>query len=291
MAMIKNLFKIRFFFILILSHVLFSCSSDSEDPVVEPIPAMDIFDEAYGINEDNSLDVFLPAGRTKSSTPIFVYIHGGGWNSGDKSEILAFRTLLEYSFPDYAIVSLNYSLYNLETGSGQFPAQENDIIDAINYIVSKTDDWNVSDELILAGVSAGGHLALLHSYKHPEIGNIQAVMALFPPTDLVSLYNYNTLTEQGLQLLLNGTPETQEDTYLESSPINYVTSTSVPTVFFHGTEDIVVPISQSELLESKLNAEGVPYYYESIPGQGHGFELSTYPIVIQKAADFINSEL
>ncbi|SIO08702.1 Acetyl esterase/lipase [Algoriphagus halophilus] len=290
MVMIKNFFAIRFLVALAIPLLFFSCSSDSDDPVLEPIVAMDIYDEPYGSDEDNSMDIFLPEGRTKESTPVFVYIHGGAWNSGDKSEILAFRTLLEYSFPGYAIVSLNYSLYDLGNGSGQFPAQENDIIDAINYIASKTDDWNVSDELILAGASAGGHLALLHSYKHPEIGNIQAVMALFPPTDLISLYDFNTLTQQGLQLLLDGTPENKETAYLESSPINYVSSTSVPTVFFHGTEDVVVPISQSELLESKLKEAGVSYYYEAIPGQGHGFGLSTYPIIIQKAADFINSE-
>lgn len=38
-------------------------------------------------------------------------------------------------------------------------------------------------ESFLAGASAGGHLALLHAYKHQGTGNIQAVIAFFPPTD------------------------------------------------------------------------------------------------------------
>lgn len=281
------LFKVHFFLIASLSFFFLGCNEES-DPAFREDEAIDILNESYGDKAANTMDVYLPAGRNTSDTPLFIYIHGGAWNSGDKSEILAFRNLIESEFQGYAIISLNYSLYNFNTGTGQFPTQEYDIVDAINYILGKTDDWNVSKKIILAGSSAGGHLALLHSYKHQNIGNIQAVLALFPPTDLKTLFEFNSLTQQGLQLLVGGTPESNPDAYAISSPLTYVSFRSVPTVFFHGTEDVVVPITQSELLREKLDEKEVPYYYESIPGQGHGFELSTYPIIIQKAADFIN---
>jgi len=286
----NELFRFHFFIILSFSIIFFSCTNDSEKPIVE-LEAIDLLNESYGERMDNSMDVFLPAGRSTSETPLFIYIHGGGWTSGDKSEILAFRTLVESSFPGYALISLNYSLLNLGTGIGQFPDQENDIIDAINYIVSKTDEWDISKNIILAGASAGGHLALLHGYKHQEVGNIQAVLALFPPTDLVSLYEFNTLTTQGLQILLNGTPESNPIGYVESSPTTFVTPNSVPTVFFHGTSDAVVPVTQSEILAEKLEENNVPYYFEAYPGEGHGFGFRSYAEVIQKAADFINQEL
>lgn len=285
-----NIFKIRSFLILSFSILLFSCNNDSKDPVVE-LEAKAVLNESYGTKPDNTMDVFLPAGRSKDETPLFVYIHGGGWNSGDKSEIIIFKPLVENSFPDYAIISLNYSLLNLGTGDGQFPAQENDIIDAINYIVSKADEWNVSKDIILAGASAGGHLALLHGYKHQEVGNIKAVLALYPPTDLASLYDFNSLTKQGLQILLNGTPESQADAYAASSPITFVTPNSIPTVFFHGTSDTVVPVSQSEMLAAKLDENNVNYYFEAIPGEGHGLDFGPYAQVIQKAAEFIKEEL
>ncbi|MBN3584772.1 alpha/beta hydrolase [Algoriphagus aestuarii] len=285
-----RVFKFRFFLFASLSVLFFACNNDAEKPVKE-LEAIDILNESYGTSVANSMDVFLPAGRTTSETPLFIYIHGGGWNSGDKSEILIFRNLIESAFEGYAIISLNYSLYNLNTGTGQFPAQENDIKDAINYILSKTDEWNVSKKIILAGASAGGHLALLHSYKHQNIGNIQAVLALFPPTDLTSLFEFNTLTQQGLQLLLSGTPESNPDAYATSSPTTYVTSTSIPTAFFHGTADDVVPISQSELLAEKLEENSVSYYFESYPGEGHGLDFRSYAEAIQKAADFIDEKL
>ncbi|WP_296705579.1 alpha/beta hydrolase [Algoriphagus sp.] len=290
MAINKQILRFRFFILLSFSIVFFSCNKDSENPVVE-VEAIDILNESYGNTAENTMDVYLPAGRSIAETPLFIYIHGGAWVSGDKSEILAFRSLVESSFSGYAIISLNYSLLNLGTGSGQFPDQENDIIDAINYIVSKTEEWNVSKNIILAGASAGGHLALLHSYKHQEIGNIQAVLALFPPTDLQSLYGFNSLTSQGLQVLLNGTPESNPMGYAQSSPITFVNPNSVPTVFFHGTSDTVVPVSQSEILAEKLEENNVPYYFEAYPGEGHGLGFGPYAEVIQKAADFINQEL
>ena len=286
----KLIFKLRFLIVLSFSIVLFSCNNDSENPAAE-LEAIDILNESYGLTAENSMDVYLPAGRSTSETPLFIYIHGGGWVSGDKSEIQAFRSLVETSFPDYAIISLNYTLLNLGTGAGQFPDQENDIIDAINYILSKTNEWNISKNIILAGASAGGHLALLHAYKHQEIGNIQAVLALFPPTDLVSLYDFNSLTQQGLQILVNGTPDSNPTGYAQSSPITFVNSNSIPTVFFHGTADIVVPVTQSEILAEKLEENNVPYYFEAYPGEGHGFDFGPYAEVIQKAADFIEGEL
>lgn len=285
-----QIFRIRFFILLSFSVLFYSCNNDTENPVVE-LEAIDILNESYGNTAENNMDVFLPAGRTTEETRLFIYIHGGAWVSGDKNEILAFRSLVESSFPGYAIISLNYSLLNLGTGTGQFPDQENDIIEAINYIVSKTEEWNVSNNIILAGASAGGHLALLHGYKHQEVGNIQAVLALFPPTDLNSLYGFNALTSQGLQVLLNGTPESNPDGYTESSPISFVTPNSIPTVFFHGTSDTVVPVSQSEILAEKLEENEVPFYFEAYPGEGHGLNFGPYAEVIQKAADFINQEL
>lgn len=283
-------FQFRLFVLLSFSIIFSSCDSGSDEPIVE-LEATVLLDEFYGTESANSMDIFLPAGRSKAETPLFIYIHGGSWVSGDKSEILAFKPLLDYSFPDYAIVSLNYSLLNLGTGTGQFPSQENDIIKAINYIVSKTDEWDVSSDIILAGASAGGHLALLHSYKHQEVGNIKAVLALYPPTDLASLYGFNTITQQGLSILLNGTPNSQPEAYAASSPTTFVTPNSIPTVLFHGTSDTVVPVSQSEMLADRLESNNVPYYFEAMSGEGHGYEFISYAAVIQKAADFINEEL
>ena len=275
-----------FFFAVVL---LQGCSS-TDDPLPDgPLMAMELTNEAYGTDTRQVMDVFLPAGRTLEDTPTLIYIHGGAWIDGSKEEFLEFRTAFEQALPDFAFVAINYRLYNFITDSNGFPTQENDVIAAVEYVLENQLEWNISDEIFLAGASAGGHLALLHAYKHQEIGNIQAVMALFPPTELESLHSFNFVTQSGLTALLGGTPESNPDAYFQSSPVNFVSSSTVPSIFFHGTEDTVVPISQSDLLAAELTGAGVNFQYEIIEGQGHGFTPATYAAVISDVEGFINS--
>lgn len=277
----------QYVLVLILGFTLWSCSDSSEGPISGELPAVDLIDENYGSDPRQVMNVYLPADRSEQETPVLIYIHGGAWIDGDKSEFDAFRAIAEESFPDYAFVSIGYRLHDLFTGANSFPTQEQDVISAIEYIESQLPAWNVSDDLLLAGASAGGHLALLHAYKHQEIGNVSGVMALFPPTELSSLHSFNLVTGLGLNSIIGGSPTQFPLLYEESSPITYVTNSSVPTIFFHGTIDDVVPISQSDQLANALENQNVTYQYTIIEGQGHGFTAQTYIQVFQEAAAFM----
>ncbi|MDI1321708.1 MAG: alpha/beta hydrolase [Algoriphagus sp.] len=271
--------------------VLWSCDSSKDEDPNGLLPELNLLNQAYGTDPQQTLDVYLPAGRSTEDTPIIIYIHGGAWIEGSKSEFLGVQPLMEKSFPEYAYVSIDYRLFNLSTGANKFPIQENDVIKSIEYILSKTTGWNISNKIILAGASAGGHLALLHGYKHQDIGNIQAVIAFFPPTDLVPFYNFNSITSAILAGLIGGTPTDQPRIYSASSPVTFINEKSVPTVFFHGTTDPVVPIGQSEILKKELESSSVPFLYRSIPGQGHGFTEATYANLIQEASVYLKTVL
>jgi dipeptidyl aminopeptidase/acylaminoacyl peptidase len=281
----KQTFK--FPFIIGFAFVLFfsACSINSDsDPFF--LPARDILDDSYGTDSRQKMDVYLPEGRSKSETPLFIYIHGGGWIDGDKSEFLQVKSSLEKEFPNYAFISLNYRLYDFATGRNGIQDQEQDIITAFTYIESKLSEWNISDDFIISGASAGGHLALLHAYKN-NTSNLKAAVVFFPPTDLIELFPFNNFTSLGLTALLGGTPITARAAYLASSPINHVDSKDVPTIFFHGNQDTVVPISQSQLLEQKLKSEGVRYQFTIVQGQGHGFTPETYNTLLREVREFI----
>lgn len=282
-------FQSIFLYLLVLGF-LASCTNES-DSVPDAMVAREILNEAYGTDNRQVLDVFLPAGRSTQRTPLLIYIHGGAWIDGSKEEFLQFKNAIRVSFPNYAFVAINYRLFNFNTASNRFPTQENDVIQAINYIVNKTQEWDISDQIILAGASAGGHLALLHGYKHQQIGNIKAVIAFFPPTDLASLYNFNTLTQIGLNGLLNGSPQDRPSAYQESSPSNYVTADVAPTIIFHGTSDTVVPIMQSDVFAGKLKEVAAKYEYKRIENQGHGFTQETYMQSFRDASDFLLKNL
>lgn len=275
------------FFLLII----WSCDSGKDEDPDGLLPALNLVNQVYGTDPKQTLDVYLPAGRSIEETPLLIYIHGGAWIDGSKSEFLSFQSLMEKSFPGYAFVSIDYRLFNLNNGDNKFPIQENDVLKSIEYILSKTTGWNISNKIILAGASAGGHLALLHGYKHQDIGNIQAVIAFFPPTDLAPFYGFNSITSALIAGLISGTPSEQPRIYSASSPVTFVDENSIPTVFFHGTTDNVVPVSQSEILKKELESFSVPFLYKSIPGQGHGFTEATYATLIQEASVYLKTVL
>ena len=270
----------------LLLFVLFSACSTDPDTDPNFLAARELLDEAYGSELRQNLDVYLPAGRSSSTTPLLIYIHGGAWIDGDKNEFLKVKAILEAEFPNYAFASLNYRLFDFATGTNGILNQEQDIIAAFDYIESQLSAWNISDDFVISGASAGGHLALLHAYKN-NTSNLKAAVAFFPPTDLTELYTFNTITALGLTALLAGTPDSASSNYMSTSPITHVDSDDVPTIFFHGDLDTVVPISQSELLEQKLQEENVRHQFTRVQGQGHGFKPETYAALLKEAKEFI----
>ena len=283
----RKFFLFRSFWIVLFLSLAWACSSDPE-PTPDFLPARELLDQAYGTNTRQKLDVYLPAGRSQTSTPLLVYIHGGAWIDGDKSEFLQFKPVLENLFPEYAFVSVNYRLYDFITGNNKFPAQEADIISVFEFINENLADWNISDRIIISGASAGGHLALQHAYRN-DFSNIEAVVAFFPPTELKELHAFNTITALGLESILGGKPDQIPQAYLDSSPVTHLDPNDPPTIFFHGDIDTVVPISQSELLEENLNLNGINHQFTRVPNQGHGFTDETYRNLLQQARDFIDA--
>ena len=283
-------YSVTFFkLFIVFSWFVFSCQPDPEPGFLE---ARQFLDEKYGNDARQVMDVYLPAGRNTETTPTLIYIHGGAWIDGDKSEFLRFKPLLGQLFPDYAFISLNYRLFDFATGKNQFPAQEQDMISAFRYIRDHLGEWNLSNQIVISGASAGGHLALLHSYKNHDLSmKIKAVMAFFPPTDLVELYKFSNLNALALTAILGGNPDQVPQKYFTSSPIKYGGPNLPPTILFHGELDNVVPISQSQLLAFYLESNGgVPFRLIQVPNQGHGFTDQTYAELLAEAKVFIESQ-
>ncbi|WP_373496709.1 prolyl oligopeptidase family serine peptidase [Aquiflexum sp.] len=276
---------------LFLVLLLFSCQ-ENEEPGLDARLAIDLLDVKYSEDRPNQLlDIYLPANRNSNTTKVFVWIHGGGWIDGNKSEFKGFKPWLEEVQDDYAYIAINYSLYNISSGSNRFPTQEEDIKKALAYIKSQLSTWNVSDQVVLAGGSAGGHLALLHSYRNNEDKLVKATVAFFPPTDLTAFYGFSLFTNLLLENIMGGNPTNRKEVYFNGSPLNFVDSQSVPTVLFHGDTDTVVPISQSKILEEALIAKNVLHMAEYVIGQGHGFSAQTNKELIGKMQGFLEGVL
>ena len=256
--------------LLVILFILVFISSCKKDDKTEQEMSVTMLNVSYGTNAQQKMDVYLPASRSTANTKVIIMIHGGGWNTGDKADFDQYVDSLKKREPSYAIFNINYRLANTPD---IFPAQEQDVKAAVEFIYSKRQEYQVSDKFALIGASAGSHLALLQGYKYSTPVKPKAIIDFFGPTDLISMYNNppNPLVQPLLLAVTGGTPTTNNTLYTQSSPINFVSSQSPPTMILHGGIDIVVSPSQSVLLDTKLFIAGVSHQYIFYPSEGHGW--------------------
>ena len=267
--------------IIFFALILVSCKKDDSNT----LPADSKLNVAYGSDAAQNMDIYLPAGRNLNPSKVIILIHGGGWNQGDKSDFTQYVDTLKKRVPDYAIFNLNY---RLATGSANFfPAQENDIKAAVDFIYSKKSEFYLSDKYVMLGASAGGHLALLHSYKYSSPVKIKAVVDFFGPTELVSLYNSGPLAQLLLTQVIGGTPTTHATMYQQSSPVNFINAQTTPTIILQGGVDPLVPVSQAVLLKNTLQASAVMHQYVFYPNEGHGWVGANLTDSFDKIAAFL----
>ncbi|WP_164972659.1 alpha/beta hydrolase [Lacibacter luteus] len=242
----------------------------------------------YGTDVRQAMDIYLPANRNTATTPVLILIHGGGWTEGSRSDLNAVVDTLQRRMPDYAICNISYRL--AANGQNIFPAQENDVKAAVEFIFNKQTEYGISNHFALLGASAGAHLALLHTYKYSSPVKIKAVVSFFGPTELVQMYNNppNPLIPLLLAGVTGGTPTSNSAIYQQSSPYNFVVAGASPTLLLHGSNDVVVAASQSSILHDKLNSVSVPNQYVLYPGAGHGdWTSAVYTDAFLKVETFI----
>ena len=113
--------------------------------------------------QPQKMDVYFP--NSGGPWPVFLYVHGGGWNKGDKAEGAGWRYLNDHG---YLVVSVNYRLaaYNIK-----FPAMIEDVKCAVRSLRAHAGEYNLNpDRIGVLGASAGGHLAALLGTSDPGAG-------------------------------------------------------------------------------------------------------------------------
>jgi len=256
--------------ILLFVFVFVTSCHKEDNEQQQSIPAQNYIGVSYGSDTSQKMDIYLPAGRS-DTTKLIILIHGGSWMEGDKDDFLSYIPVLQQNLPEYAIANINYRLAT--SAKNHFPTQENDVKSATAFLVNKAAEYHISHTVVLLGASAGAQLALLQAYKDTTTVKAKAVVDFFGPTDLVDMYNHplNPLIPIGLQTLLNGTPTTNTDLYLQSSPIHFVSAQSCPTIILQGGADPMVNPAQSTQLRDKLLSFGVTTQYVFYPTEGHGW--------------------
>jgi len=277
----------KLFFLALGIVILSSCKK--QDNNVDPTTQV-YADISYGADVRQKEDIYLPEGRTEAKTKTVVMIHGGGWTGGDKADMKLVVDSLRKRLPGYAFININYRLASGNTNL--FPTQENDVKAAIDFYLSKTSEYKVSKDLIVSGASAGGHLALLYSYKDDADKHVKAVIDFFGPTDLVAMWNAGLPQQMALASVTGKQYNQDPDLYIQSSPINAVTNQSPPTIVLQGGADPLVPPAQSTSLISILQEKSVINQLVYYPAGGHGdWSLATYSDSFEKIQAFVTANV
>jgi len=238
-------------------------------------------DLSYGKEECQTLDLYIPK-KAGETCGLILNIHGGAWIEGDKSE--CGDDILRYMSEDlgFAAATINYRFIS---DSVNVLNILDDIDAALKAIKAKGNENGISiNRVMLRGVSAGAHLALLYGYKKTQTApmKISFITAYCAPTDLADKGFYSASSTLGssdfiYSLMSKACGYTfNERTFAfavpklrAASPITYVSASCPPTIIAHGKKDTTVPYSNALILDSALSAVGVKHDFVSFPNSDH----------------------
>jgi acetyl esterase/lipase len=251
----------------------------------------------YGMYSGLALltDVYRPA---QPNGIAIVAVQGSGWYSPmryDASQLKASREVTihaeRFAAAGYTVFAINHR----QAPRFRYPAPIEDVQRAVRFVRFHASEYGITSDRIGAwGSSSGGHMAELlgtmdgkgdASDSDPVNridARVQAVVALFAPSDLALLFS--TMERPGALTSLMGfsyqdpatafVPARPDDfenrQYRDASPVTHVSRDDPPMLLMHGDADTIVPIKQSEIMEAALKQAGVAVRLIRVPGGAHG---------------------
>ena len=254
-----------------------------------------------------SLDVYFPESRSAKRLPLLIWIHGGGWSGGSKTE-MPFLSQLQRG---YVAASIEYRFSQKAT----FPAQIQDCQAAIRWLRANAEKYSIDpDRIGVGGASAGGHLAALVGTSsgkkafemvggnEDQSDRVQAVCDIFGPTDfwtvvaqadedkdVKNVFKWND--GDPYSNLIGGKLGEDKEKCDAVSPVHYVSKDNPPFLILHGDRDRLVPYAQSVELSDLLTKAGVDVTLQRLPGADHGGPAFVLPAVGRLTASFFDKHL
>lgn len=247
-------------------------------------------DLSYGDGEANKFDLYLPKDNIKDNYGLVIYLHAGGFTSGDKTDDQA--TLAWLCSKGYVAAGINYTL-RTDTNNASVLSQSNEIKEAVQAVIeaAKEAGYNI-DKMTMAGGSAGHALAMIYAYRDGADAPVPVVFTYgaVGPSDYYAedwgIFGIGMDTDESrtagalLFSVMSGetiTPEEMQDgSYFEKvkaiAPAEWVANNPIPTVVAYGACDRVQPFEASKRLEAALKENNVDYQYFVMEHSGHGLQ-------------------
>lgn len=249
------------------------------------------------------LDVYRPTSGDRH--PVVVMIHGGAWHGGGRFQMGLTRWAGYLAEAGLGVVSIDYRLAPTTT----YPDSFRDCLEAVDWVVEHAGEMGWEPGRIgLWGDSAGGHLALLlaasqsnPAFRGPRLRNggtrLAAVVAWYPPTDLVELHRAAARgpTPTIVRDFVGAAPEADPDRWREASPSAQIHPGMPPALILQGTKDFLVPYTHTVRFAEKLAAAGIAHEFHLVEGGLHGFDRVAPDAqalsLIARSRDFLCSHL
>lgn len=252
------------------------------------------------------LDLYVPDGE--GPFPLVVWVHGGGWQSGDKG-LSPSGAQVRQATRGYVVASIDYRL----SGQAVFPAQSHDCKGALRWLRANASRFRIDPERVAVwGGSAGGHLVALLGTSggvadlEGSVGGngeyssrVSAVVDWYGPSDLTTIDAQalpcstldGSLASAPHNKLIGCVNATCPEAARRASPVSYVSADDPPFFVVHGTNDCVVPPLQSQELHDALVAAGVPSTLTFLQGAGHGGAVFTDATYLPRLEAFLDARL
>lgn len=246
-------------------------------PAVEPDASA-----AYGDDPDQLVDFYAPRGA-QGAAPLVVLLHGGAWRAPyDRRHITPFAAFL--AGRGLAVANVEYRRgggdgTEAEPVAGRWPETFDDVaaaMDAIPDLARKAMPQADPRRMVVAGHSAGGHLALWAGARHVlPAGSpwrlsappaLRGIVALAPIADFTAAVDLGVCGGAATQLL--GTRAEYEERVAHADPALLV-PTGIATVVVQGRTDIVVPQAVAESYVARAAKAGETVGWTLLAEVGH----------------------
>jgi len=246
-------------------------------------------------NRKLKLDLWLPGNGKKY--PLVFFCHGGGWISGFRNQPNNVSWCKYLASKNFAVVSIDYR-YGYKNSMEDILS---DYCDALEYVKKNHKKLSIDkDNIVLMGLSAGGHLSLLYSTYFTNIENksrmagIKAVVAYYAPTDLKDIFisdNKSIFSRFATRKTIKANPKSKEEIYDYYSPINWISKNMVPCLLVHGKLDDVVPFNSTVKFSQKLKDYNIKHIFLVHKNGNHSFDTKLNDIatvkILERTARFI----
>lgn len=279
-----------------------------------PSNVISIIDEHYDAGDLEAwLDVFYPAEiqKTDQALPTIVWVHGGGWLAGDKSQVAGYLKIL--AAQGFTVVGVGYSL----APGKHYPTPVKQVNTALKYLGDNAARLHVdANRLFLAGDSVGAQIAaqLANVIADADYARSVGIVPTIGRSSLrgVVLYcgMYDATTAQirggsdvwsdlGMQFWAYvGTKDFHDDPRtVQLSVAKYLTKNYPPMFIAAGNADWLTP--QSYLMADRAEALGVHverlFFTAADPDRSYHqfqFDPGTRPgqLALKRSADFIRQQ-